>query len=61
MTNRRTPNLSCNENEFSKAKPLYESALKNSGFNYSMKFKALLKTQGETEIGKSYGFIRQAV
>ena len=40
MTNRRTPNLSCNENEFSKDKPLYESALKNSGFNYSMKFKA---------------------
>ena len=25
---------------FNKAKPFYESALKNSGFNYSMKFEA---------------------
>ena len=40
MTNRRISNLSCNENEFNKAKPLYELALKNSGFNYSMKFEA---------------------
>ena len=40
MTNSRISNLSCNENEFIKAKPIYESALKNSGFNYSMKFKA---------------------
>ena len=37
ITNRRISNLSCNENEFNKAKPIYESALKNSGFNYSMK------------------------
>ena len=40
MTNRRISNLPCNENEFNKAKPLYESALKNSGFIYSMKFEA---------------------
>ena len=40
MTNRRVSNLSYNENEFNKAKPIYESALKNSGFNYSMKFEA---------------------
>ena len=40
MTNRRISNLSCNENEFNKAKPLYVSTLKNSGFNYSMKFEA---------------------
>ena len=40
MTNRRISNLSCNENEFNKAKPIYESALKNSVFNYSMKFEA---------------------
>ena len=40
MTNRRISNLSCNENEFNKAKPIYESALKNSGFNYSIKFEA---------------------
>ena len=29
-----------NEHEFNKAKPLYKSALKSSGFNYSMKFEA---------------------
>ena len=40
MANRRISNLSCNENEFNKAKPLYELALKNSGFKYSMKFEA---------------------
>ena len=40
MVSRRISNLSCNENEFNKAKPLHESALKNSGFNYSMKFEA---------------------
>ena len=40
MTNRRITNLLCNENEFRKAKSLYESALKNRGFNYSTKFKA---------------------
>ena len=40
MTNRHISNLSCNENEFNKAKPLYKSALKNRRFNYSMKFKA---------------------
>ena len=40
MSNRRTSNLSCNENEFNKAKPIYASALKNSGFNYSRKFEA---------------------
>ena len=40
MTNKRVSNLSCNENECNKAKPLYESALKSSGFNCSMKFEA---------------------
>ena len=40
MSNRRISNLSCNENEFNKAKPLYESALKNSRFDYRMKFEA---------------------
>ena len=39
----RISNLSCNEHEFNKAKPLYESALKSSGFNYSMKFEAPVK------------------
>ena len=40
MTNKPFSNLSCNEGEFNQAKPLYESALKSSGFNYSMKFEA---------------------
>ena len=40
MTNRRISNLSCNENEFNKAKHLYEWALKNSGFNNIIKFEA---------------------
>ena len=40
LTNRRISNLSCNENEFNMAKLLYESALKSSGFNCSMNFKA---------------------
>ena len=39
-TNKRISNLSCNEHEFNKAKPIYESALKSSGFNNSMKFEA---------------------
>ena len=38
MINKRISNLSCNEHEFNKAKPLSETALKSSGFNYSMKF-----------------------
>ena len=40
MTNRGISNFSCNKNEFNKAKLLYESALDNSVFNYSMKFEA---------------------
>ena len=40
MTNRGISNFLCNKNEFNKAKLLYESALDNSVFNYSMKFEA---------------------
>ena len=40
MINKRISNLSCNEYEFNKAKPLYKSALKSSGFNCSMKLEA---------------------
>ena len=43
MTNRRISNLSCNENELNRAKPLYEPALINSGFNYSIKFEASIE------------------
>ena len=40
MTDKPFSNLSRNEGEYNKAKSLYESALKSSGFNYSMKFEA---------------------
>ena len=43
LTSRCISNLSCNENEFNKAKPLCKSVLKNNGFHYSMKFKAPVK------------------
>jgi hypothetical protein len=38
MINRRLTDLSCNEEEFNKAKGQYESALRNSGFNPELKF-----------------------
>ena len=38
MVNKRLSDLSCNEEEFNKAKPLYENALKDSGFNTSIKY-----------------------
>ena len=40
MTNKGISNLSCNKHEINKVKPLFESALKSSEFNYSMKFGA---------------------
>ena len=42
MISKGISNLSCNEHEIKKVKPLDESALKSSGFNYSMKFGALV-------------------
>ena len=38
MINRRVSDISCNENEFDKAKPAYEEALAKRGFHKSMKF-----------------------
>ena len=38
MVNTRLSLLSINEDEFDKAKPLYENALKSSGFNKYLKF-----------------------
>ena len=49
LTNRRISNLSCNENKFSMAKLLYESAMKSSGFNCSMNFKARKTKQKQVE------------
>ena len=38
MVSKPLSDLSCNEEEFNKAKPLYENALKDSGFNTSIKY-----------------------
>ena len=38
MVNKRLSDLSGNEGEFNKAKPLYENALKDNGFNGSVKY-----------------------
>ena len=38
-----------NENEFNKTKPLSQSALKNSGFNDSMKFEAAVEKLRQTK------------
>ena len=43
MTNSRISNLSCNEIQLNKAKPLYESASIDNGFNYSIKFEASIE------------------
>ena len=59
MINKCISNLSCNEHEFNKYKPLYESALKSSGFNYSMKFEAPVENARRNR--KSYGSIRHTV
>ena len=38
MINKRLSDLSCNKDEFKKAKPLYENALKGSGYKAEMKY-----------------------
>ena len=43
MINRRICEISCNEQEFNKAKLLYEDALEKSGFSHKMEFKEYQK------------------
>ena len=38
MTNKGISNLSCEETEFNKAKITYKTALKNSGYQRTLKF-----------------------
>ena len=38
MINKRLPDLSCNEEEYEKAKPLYETALTGSGYETSLTY-----------------------
>ena len=44
MINRRISEISCNRDEFNKAKSTYQSALKNSDYNYDMEYKKYSKT-----------------
>ena len=41
MVNTRLSSLSINQDEFNKAKPLHEKALKNSSFNKNIKFESI--------------------
>ena len=45
MINRRIYEISCNENEFEKAKPTYEKALKESGFQHEMVYRQYEKSK----------------
>ena len=56
MTNKCISSMSCNENEFNKAKPFYESALKSSGFNYSIKFETPVENARGNRNGKVIWF-----
>ena len=38
MINKRLPDLSCNEEEYEKAKPLYETAVNESGYKKTMAY-----------------------
>ena len=41
MINKRLWELSCNQGEFNKAKPLYEEALSESNYKTSLQFESL--------------------
>ena len=45
MINRRICEISCNEEEYKKAKPTYKNALEKSGFNEEMSFKKYEKVK----------------
>ena len=45
MINKNLSDLSCNEDEFRKAKPLYKNALKESGYKAEMKYETSEKIQ----------------
>ena len=56
MINTRLSTLSINEEEFNKAKPLYETALKNSGFNGNLKFQNIQTTRSRNRLRKVIWF-----
>ena len=56
MINSRLSSLSVNEEEFNKAKPLYETALISSGFNESLKFENVQSKQPRNRLRKVIWF-----
>ena len=60
MINKRLSDLSCNEEEFKKAKPLYENALKESGYKLEMKYEKSESLTG-TDGVRLHGLIRHTV
>ena len=56
MIDTRLSTLSINEEEFYKAKPLYETALKNSGFNGNLKFQSIQTTRSRNRLRKVIWF-----
>ena len=56
MINKRLSDLSCNEDEFKKAKPLYENALKESGYKAEMKYETSENTNNRNRHRKIIWF-----
>ena len=56
MLNIRLSSLSINEDEFNKAKPLYEKALKSSGFNKNLKFESIQTKPSQNSKRKTIWF-----
>ena len=56
MINTRLSTLSINGEEFNKAKPLYETALKNTGFNGNLKFQSIHTTRSRNRLRKVIWF-----
>ena len=56
MINKRLSDLSCNEDEFKRAKPLYENALKESGYKAKMKYETSENTNSRNRQRKILWF-----
>ena len=56
MINKNLSDLSCNEDEFRKAKPLYKNALKESGYKAEMKYETSENTNNKTKKRKILWF-----
>ena len=56
MIDNHLSDFSCNEDEFKKAKPLYENALKESGYKAEMKYETSENTNNKTRQHKILWF-----